>query len=126
MININKTIITLLLLSTFVLAGCATRQPIFTNRVVSTVGVDWDYINNNFELVDENAEVVLNRHFLVYLPLSGYYSFNDETISNELLYKYQGDLITNLRIDKKFLFLLYYNRYYVVANGKVWKRKKEA
>ena len=122
---VKKSLSLFFLICVVALAGCANRHAIFTNRIVSPVGVDREYIKNNFELIEQNAEVVLNRHLLVYIPLSGYYSFDDVTVTNELLYKYQADLVTDLRIEKKILFLLYYNRYYVVAKGKVWRRKRK-
>lgn len=117
----NNLLICLLL---SVLSGCATTNAHFTNHISSPTQQDEEYLSNNFVLVEKDGEVVMNRHFFVYIPLSGYYQFNDETAVEKILRKYDGDLVTNLTIEKKLLFLLYYNRYYVVAKGDVWRRKR--
>ncbi len=106
------------------LAGCATTDVKFTNQIAVPTAQDLRYLNSNFELIKQGAETTLDRHFFMYVPLSGFYEFNDKTVITELLDEYDGDLVTNLRIDRKFLFTLYYNRYYVVAKGDIWKKKR--
>ncbi len=114
----------LTLLGSVLLSGCAMRQNHITHRVVSPEFVDQEYLNRNFVLVAKDAEIVLNRHFFIHIPLNGYYTFNESTAVEELLHRYGGDLVTDVTIESKFLFLLYYNRYYLIASGNVWKRKK--
>lgn len=121
--SIAKTATIIAALLATVLAGCATSNARFTNRVSVPTSQDREYLKSNFRLVTPKAGVTLNRHFFGYVPLSGYYEFNDEAAINELLYQYDGDLATDVHIEKKLLFLLYYNRYYVVVTGDVWRRK---
>ena len=107
------------------LAGCASKPVRFTNVTEALTASDQEYLKANFDLVYSGAEITLSRHFLMMYPLSGYYQFNDETITNELLNKYKGDIVSNLQINKKLIFLLYYNRYYIVATGDVWRKKND-
>lgn len=110
----------------FLLSGCATNayQARFTNQQFDPDSVDRDYLEENFVLTNEKAELVLNRHFFVYIPLNAYFPFSDSYVTESLLQRFDGDVVTDLSIERKFLFLLYYNRYYVVATGDVWKRKE--
>ena len=105
------------------LAGCATGYGKFTNRISTPTSQDLGYLKSDFRLIAPKAETTLNRHFFGYIPVSGYYPFDDVTAIHELLRQYDGDLATDVHIEKKLLFLLYYNRYYVVVTGDVWKRK---
>lgn len=127
MIQMKKIPVIIAALSiTLVLTNCASQGPKarFTNVISVATENDNLYLDNNFTLIASDVEITLNRHFLVYIPLTGWYTFDDETAANELLFTYGADLVTNLKVEKKFLFLLYYNRYYVVASGNVWRRKE--
>lgn len=112
------------LLCIVLLAGCANKSTRFTNLIPSPTIEDQDYLKANFDLVRKNAETSLNRHFILYVPVSGWYDFDDKVATDELLNKYDGDVVTNLSIEKKYLILVYYNRYYVVVTGDVWRKKR--
>lgn len=123
----------LVLLVLILSGGCATQQtridlstkkkPLeFTNVIASPTKADEQYLKKHFELVRKDAEITLNRHFFAYIPLNGFYAFSDVTVVDRLLNNYDGDLVTDLDIEKNLDLLLLYNRYYVYAKGDIWRR----
>lgn len=121
--NLKIATIVLILATLIFTASCANQNIRFTNRLSSLTQSDNSYLKNNYEMVQRDAEITLNRHFFLYIPVNGWYNFTDEKATDELLLKYNADLVTDLKIDRKLLILLYYNRYYVVASGNIWRRK---
>jgi len=105
------------------LGGCASHTKL-TNVADKGKSYDQTYLNNNFELIAENAEVDLGRAFFYILPIGDLNSLDDAYVVSELLEKYEGDLVTDVSIESKFGTLLYVSVYYVYATGNVWKRKE--
>jgi hypothetical protein len=103
--------------------GCANIQPTYK----AEQKIDRNKLKANYNLIAQRASVDVSNKFLVYIPLTLAPMEIDDVVnklSNELLNKYNGDVLTDVKVETNWLFTLYYNTYTYTLTANVWQRKE--
>lgn len=111
----------------FFFVGCSSTNQNIENTVYkSTKHIERMELKKNYYLVAENVTVESSNRFLAYIPLTIMPLTVDgriDSLSLELLNKYNGDILTDVKVETGWLFTLYYNTYTYYLTGNVWQRK---
>ena len=105
------------------ITGCANNEQILYK---STKHIEHSTFKKDYFLIAENVTVEASNRFFGYVPLTLMPFSPDERInalSLELLDKYHGDILTDVRIETGWLITLYYNTYTYYLTANVWQRK---
>ena len=106
----------------FISVGCSSIQPTYkTNESIDRVK-----LKENYYLIDKNAKAEISIRFFAYIPLTIVPLEEDDRVnklSEEILSRYNADILTDVRLETTWLFTVYYNTYTYILTASVWKKK---
>jgi hypothetical protein len=106
------------------LSGCSTS--FLTPTVKSNVKVDQNVLEQKYRLMNHRATASLSNHYIAYLPVSVSLGNNEDAVdalSNILLRKYRGDLLTDVVVKNKIFISFYWNIFTYEIEAEVWRKK---
>ena len=107
----------------FMLHGCVTKDIPIQNKISDTSNLDLEYLKKNYVLVEKGCSNKKQRWMMLFIPISGLYSFTDEYVLDELLNECDGDIAANVEINDFFIYTGYINYYGVTTKGDIWRKK---
>lgn len=117
-------IIFILIVMAIFMTGCSIKKNIpIRNKIINNNELDTEYLNKNYVLIDRSCTNTKQRWFIMILQISGFYSFTDEYVIDELLEECNGDIATNVTIDWKLIPLYYVSYYEVSTTADIWIKK---
>ncbi|RLA75785.1 MAG: hypothetical protein DRG78_20365 [Epsilonproteobacteria bacterium] len=130
----KKLSLVIILFTIILFTGCSSKQNQLELQK-SKKYVSLKNINQHFNLMQKDAKYELSNKFFVYLPAKMSIPVDSsgsdvnllavDRLSLYLLNKYNGDILTNVRIETDWLFTIYWNTYTYYITADVWKRKEE-
>ena len=121
----NKFVVLLLIYVILFMTGCTQNNQVLYK---STKHIEHSRMKQNYYLIAENVTVEASNRFFGYVPLTLMPFSPDDRInalSLELLKKYNGDVLTDVKVETGWLVTLYYNTYTYYLTANVWQRKEK-
>ena len=116
----------LLILASFTIQGCV---PKYGGKTIHTSQEQLDeaIVEKRYRLIARQAEADIGNNFFVYLPVKiGMPNTEDQIesmLAKKLLDRHGADLLTNVKIEQKILFTLYWNTFSRHITADVWRKK---
>lgn len=119
---LNRLLIIILMI--FCVSACTSNPNYSLYKTHSPI--NYVELNNSHRMIQRGVEADISNWFFLYLPAKlevGTDTVIADKLSDRILKKYNGDILTNVEIKKDTLITLYWNYYSYSMTADVWSRK---
>ena len=115
-----------ILLLVLAVQGCIpkyTGQPVYKK----SEKIDVDGLNKDYQLVGSQQSATVGNYFFLYIPvklgLSSEEGDTENRLMQDLLKRFDGDLLTNIKFRSSYLITAYWNQWTREIVADVWKKR---